>query len=145
MSCHQMPVTLNLFLSVAKASFCPTCGIKYCQDRAQLRMAFQASSNCSHRHCVFTIDEDLRHFFLEDRSLLRLPCFMLYAASFFACFIKMNHVSGTLSLVLFVFFIPSGVLLNGILISIALVTEGGFSDDGYLAHLVKHFDYTLSP
>ena len=25
---------------------------------------------CSHRHCVFTINEDLRHFFLEDRSLL---------------------------------------------------------------------------
>ena len=126
MSCHQMPVTLNLFLSVAKASFCPTCGIKYCQEQSQLRMAFQAHPNCSHRHCVFTIDEDLRHFFLEDRSLLRLPCFMLYAVSFFVCFIKLNHVSGTLSLVLFVFFIPSGVLLNGTLISIAWLRKAAF-------------------
>jgi len=25
---------------------------------------------CPHRHLVFTIDEELRHFFLEDRSLL---------------------------------------------------------------------------
>lgn len=25
---------------------------------------------CPHRHCGFTIDEELRHFFLEDRSLL---------------------------------------------------------------------------
>lgn len=25
--------------------------------------------HCTHRHCVFTIDEALRHFFLEDRSL----------------------------------------------------------------------------
>lgn len=25
---------------------------------------------CTHRHCVFTIAQELRHFFLEDRSLL---------------------------------------------------------------------------
>ena len=25
---------------------------------------------CPHHHCIFTIDEGLRHFFLEDRSLL---------------------------------------------------------------------------
>lgn len=25
---------------------------------------------CPHHHCIFTIDEELRHFFLEDRSLL---------------------------------------------------------------------------
>ena len=27
---------------------------------------------CTHRHCVFTIPEELRHFFLEDRNLLNL-------------------------------------------------------------------------
>ena len=48
--------------------FCPTCGVKYCQDRSD-SMAFKLIQ-CTHRHCVFTIDEELRHFFLEDRSLL---------------------------------------------------------------------------
>ena len=53
---------------LCKSRFCPTCGVKYCQDRSN-SMAFKLIQ-CTHRHCVFTIDEDLRHFFLEDRSLL---------------------------------------------------------------------------
>ena len=48
--------------------FCPTCGVKYCQARS-LNMSFKII-NANHRHCVFTIDKDLRHFFAEDRSLL---------------------------------------------------------------------------
>ena len=51
-----------------KSRFCPTCGVKYCQERSA-SMSFQLIQ-CTHRHCVFTIDEELRHFFLEDRSLL---------------------------------------------------------------------------
>lgn len=51
-----------------KSRFCPTCGVKYCQDRSNA-MAFKLIQ-CTHRHCVFTIDKELRHFFLEDRSLL---------------------------------------------------------------------------
>ena len=51
-----------------KSRFCPICGVKYCQDRSNA-MAFELIQ-CTHRHCVFTIDEGLRHFFLEDRSLL---------------------------------------------------------------------------
>ena len=48
--------------------FCPTCGNKYSMER---------TTNISiklihvlHRHCVFTIDQNLRNFFLQDRSLL---------------------------------------------------------------------------
>ena len=51
-----------------KSRFCPTCGVKYCQERST-SMSFKLV-NCTHRHCVFTIDEELLHFFLEDRSLL---------------------------------------------------------------------------
>ncbi|MDO4304369.1 MAG: transposase zinc-binding domain-containing protein, partial [Bacillota bacterium] len=51
-----------------KSRFCPTCGVKYCQERSNA-MSFKLIQ-CTHRHCVFTIDEELRHFFLEDRSLL---------------------------------------------------------------------------
>jgi len=48
--------------------FCPTCGNMYSIDRTT-SMSFRLVY-CKHRHCVFTIPEELRHFFLEDRSLL---------------------------------------------------------------------------
>lgn len=48
--------------------FCPTCGNKYSIDRTT-SMSFKLLQ-VRHRHCVFTIDEELRPFFLKDRSLL---------------------------------------------------------------------------
>ena len=48
--------------------FCPTCGNMYSIDRTTA-MSFKIVS-VKHRHCVFTIDDNLRHWFLEDRSLL---------------------------------------------------------------------------
>lgn len=51
-----------------KSRFCPTCGNKYSVDRTT-SMSFKIIQ-CTHRHCVFTIPEELRHFFLQDRSLL---------------------------------------------------------------------------
>lgn len=59
------------FLNVpfrCKSRFCNTCGVKYAQDRA-----FNISKKiirCEHRHIVFTIPEQLRIYFLEDRDLL---------------------------------------------------------------------------
>ena len=48
--------------------FCPTCGNRYSIDRTT-SMSFKLI-DVPHRHCVFTILQELRHFFLEDRSLL---------------------------------------------------------------------------
>lgn len=48
--------------------FCPTCGNKYSINRIT-SMSFKII-NVRHRHCVFTIAEELRSFFLKDRSLL---------------------------------------------------------------------------
>lgn len=48
--------------------FCPTCGNKYSINRTT-SMSFKII-NVKHRHCVFTIAEELRPFFLKDRSLL---------------------------------------------------------------------------
>lgn len=48
--------------------FCPTCGTKYSIERTT-SMSFKIL-NVKHRHCVFTIDSELRHYFLEDRTLL---------------------------------------------------------------------------
>lgn len=50
--------------------FCPFCGNKYNQIRS-----FQMSCklvSCVHRHCVFTIPEELRIYFLRNRTLLNL-------------------------------------------------------------------------
>lgn len=51
-----------------KSRFCPTCGAKYSIDRTT-SMAFKII-NVKHRHCVFTIADELRSYFLQDRSLL---------------------------------------------------------------------------
>ena len=88
----------------------PTCGVKYSQERST-SMAFKLV-NCTHRHCVFTIDEELRHFFLEDRSLLNC-LFRAVQSVILHMFNKINK-SQTLFLVLFVCFTLSVALLNGI-------------------------------
>lgn len=51
-----------------KSRFCPSCGNMYNQKRA-FRMSCKLVA-CVHRHCVFTIPEELRIFFLNDHSLL---------------------------------------------------------------------------
>ena len=43
--------------------FCPTCGNKYAMERST-SMSFKLI-DVPHRHCVFTIDEQLRDFFLN--------------------------------------------------------------------------------
>ena len=53
-----------------KSRFCPSCGNRYNQQRS-LNMSFKLIS-CTHRHCVFTIPEELRIFFLNNRSLLNV-------------------------------------------------------------------------
>ena len=51
-----------------KSRFCPSCGNKYNQLRS-FHMACKLVA-CVHRHCVFTIPEELRVYFLKDRTLL---------------------------------------------------------------------------
>lgn len=121
-----------------KSRFCPTCGVKYCQDRSNA-MAFKLIQ-CTHRHCVFTIDEDLRHFFLEDRSLL--DCLFNAVRSvvlrmFHQINKSKNFVPGFIC-VLHTFGRP----LEWNPHIHCLITEGGFSDDGFW-RVVKHFNYTL--
>lgn len=51
-----------------KSRFCPTCGNMYSIDRTTA-MSFKII-NVQHRHCVFTIADSLRPFFLANRDLL---------------------------------------------------------------------------
>lgn len=53
-----------------KSRFCPSCGNKYSIDRTTA-MSFKIV-NVSHRHCVFTIDDELRRFF-RTRPLYAQP------------------------------------------------------------------------
>ena len=53
-----------------KSRFCPSCGNKYNQLRS-FHMSCKLVS-CGHLHCVFTIPEELRIFFLKDCSLLNV-------------------------------------------------------------------------
>lgn len=99
------------------SKFCPSCGAKYCNDRATA-MSFKLIK-CHHRHCVFTIDEELRHFFLEDRSLLNC-LFSAVRSVVLNMFYKANK-SKTLFQVLFVYYILSDAPSNGIPIFIVLL------------------------
>lgn len=121
-----------------KSRFCPSCGVKYSQERST-QMAFKLI-RCTHRHCVFTIDDELRHFFLEDRSLL--DClFQAVRSVLLRMFHNLNKSKN---------FVPGFVC---VLHSFGrplewnphihcLITEGGFSDDGFW-RVVKHFNYSL--
>ena len=95
---------------------------------------------CTHRHCVFTIVEELRHFFLEDRSLW--DClFHAVRSVLLRMFYQMNKSKN---------FVPGFICvlqtfdrpLEWNTHIHCLVTEGGFSDDGFW-RVVKHFNYPL--
>ena len=65
--------------------FCPSCGNKYSMERTT-SMSFKLI-NVQHRHCAFTIDENLRDFFLQDRTLLHC-LFHSVAVLFPTCSLK---------------------------------------------------------
>ena len=117
--------------------FCPTCGVKYSQERSA-SMSFKLV-NCIHRHCVFTIDEELRLFFLKDRSLLNC-LFQAVRSVIFRMFYKMNKSQN---------FVPGficvlhtfGRPLEWNPHIHCLLSEGGYSDKGF-SRPVKHFNYT---
>ena len=118
--------------------FCPTCGNKYAMERTT-QMSFKLV-DVQHRHCVFTIDENLRHFFLEDRSLL--DCLFHSVNSVITCMFNkinksMNYTPGFI-LVLHTF----GRDLKWNPHIHCLVSEGGLSDSGFWKN-VSHFNYTF--
>ena len=118
--------------------FCPTCGNKYAMDRTT-SMSFKLV-NVTHRHCVFTIDENLREFFLKDRSLL--DCLFHSVNSVITrMFYKMNKSKiFTPGFIMFLHTFGRDLKWNPHIH--CLISEGGYSDDGFWRN-VKHFDYTF--
>ena len=118
--------------------FCPTCGNKYTMDRTT-SMSFKLV-NVTHRHCVFTIDENLREFFLKDRSLL--DCLFHSVNSVITrMFFKMNKSKNfTPGFIMVLHTFGRDLKWNPHIH--CLISEGGYSDDGFWRN-VKHFDYTF--
>ncbi len=116
--------------------FCPTCGNKYSMERTT-SMSFKLIK-VNHRHCVFTIDENLRIFFLKDRSLLN--CLFLAVSSvvlrMFQNINKSKNFTPGFIMVLHTF----GRDLKWNPHIHCLISEGGYSDDGFWRH-IKHFNY----
>ena len=118
--------------------FCPTCDNKYTMDRTT-SMSFKLV-NVTHRHCVFTIDENLREFFLKDRSLL--DCLFHSVNSVITrMFFKMNKSKNfTPGFIMVLHTFGRDLKWNPHIH--CLISEGGYSDDGFWRN-VKHFDYTF--
>lgn len=117
--------------------FCPTCGNKYAMDRTT-NMSFKLI-NVSHRHCVFTIDESLRIFFLQDRSLLNC-LFHAVTSVISRMFFNMNKSKKfTPGFIMVLHTFGRDLKWNPHIH--CLISEGAFSDDSTW-RTVKHFNYT---
>ena len=118
--------------------FCPTCGNKYSMERST-SMSFKLI-NVPHRHCVFTIDENLRDFFLQDRTLLH--CLFHSVASVLSrMFFKVNKSRNfTPGYIMVLHTFGRDLKWNPHIH--CLISEGGYSDDGEWLH-ITHFNYTF--
>ena len=113
-------------------------GNLYSQKRAEA-MANQLVA-VRHRHCVFTIPEELRHFFKEKRTLL--DCLFnavhsVVSRMFYSVNKSKNFTSGFIC-VLHTFGRP----LEWNPHIHCLISEGGHSDDGEWRN-IRHFNYKL--
>lgn len=96
--------------------------------------------NVQHRHCVFTIDENLRDFFLQDRSLLNC-LFHAVTNVVLHMFHKQNKSQNyTPGFIMVLHTFGRDLKWNPHIH--CLITEGGYSDDGFWK-TVKHFNYTF--
>lgn len=118
--------------------FCPTCGVKYAIGRTTA-MSFKVIG-VAHRHCVFTIAEELRDLFLKDRDLLSLlfdAVNSVVSRMFHKLNKKENFTPGFIC-VLHTF----GRDLKWNPHIHCLISEGGLSDKGFWRN-VHYFNYKL--
>ena len=121
-----------------KSRFCPACGNKYAMERTT-NMSFKLV-NVQHRHCVFTIDGNLRDFFLKDRRLLNC-LFHAVSSVILRMFRKMNKsMNYTPGFILVLHTFGRDLKWNPHIH--CLLSEGGLGDSGFWKN-VKHFNYTF--
>ena len=121
-----------------KSRFCPSCGNKYNQLRS-FHMSCKLVS-CTHRHCVFTIPEELRIYFLQDRTRLNL-LFSSVRDVVLRMFSKMNKSENfTPGFICVLHTFGRDLKWNPHIH--ALISEGG-AGNFTPWRPVKHFDYTF--
>ena len=121
-----------------KSRFCPSCGNKYNQLRS-FHMSCKLIS-CVHRHCVFTIPEELRIYFLQDRTLLNL-LFSSVRDVVLRMFFKMNKTENfTPGFICVLHTFGRDLKWNPHIH--ALISEGGAGNITPWRP-IKHFDYTF--
>ena len=121
-----------------KSRFCTTCGNLYSQKRAT-QMSF-VLIRAPHRHCVFTIPKELRHFFLKDRNLLNC-LFEAVSSVIFRWFHKLNKsLNFTPGFVCTLHTFGRSLQWNPHIH--VILTEGGLGDNN-LWRSCKHFNYTF--
>ena len=137
MYCCEHCGTLKFVPFRCHSRFCPSCGNLYARRRATA-MAGKLI-RCNHRHCVFTIPEELRRYFKENRSLL--DCLFHSVQSvvmeMFNKLSKSKHYTPGFICVLHTFGRP----LEWNPHIHCLISEGGFSDDGFWKKVI-YFNYT---
>ena len=121
-----------------KSRFCPSCGNKYNQIRS-FHMACKLVS-CVHRHCVFTIPQELRPYFLKDRTLLNC-LFLSVRDVVFRMFSKINKMENfTPGLICVLHTFGRDLKWNPHIH--ALISEGG-AGNFTPWRPVKHFNYSF--
>ena len=67
---HFQQFNWNIIPHSCHSRFCNACGVKYAKQLAAKATSF--CLDCPHRHIVFTIPEELRNWFRQDRTRLNL-------------------------------------------------------------------------
>ena len=119
-----------------KSRFCPSCGNSYNQKRSFCMSCKLV--NCVHRHCVFTIPEQLRIYFLNDRTLLHC-LFHAVRDAVLRLFYKLNKAENfTPGFICVLHTFGRDLKWNPHIH--ALISEGGAGNINPWRN-IKHFDY----
>lgn len=134
MAAHNVE-NLSSFLFVAIAVSAPLAVTSILWNALHLCLL----NNVHHRHCVFTIDENLRDFFLQDRTLLN--CLFHSVANVVShMFFKINKsMNFTLGYIMVLHTFGRDLKWNPHIH--CLISEGGYNDNG-VWHNITHFNYT---
>lgn len=128
--CH----TTSVVCYTCKSRFCSSCGVRYAKERA---LGISANAlDVPYRHLVFTIDEELREYFLRDREMLHL-LFSAVKDTLFYVFDKINGKKDTFTPGIIMVLHTFGRALNWNPHIHCLITEGGMNSK----HIYKNINF----
>lgn len=133
--CNQYTIVPH----TCKSRFCSSCGVQYAKDRT-----LEASKRCmktKHRHLTFTIPEELRPYFQNDRTMLEF-LFSAVNETITYVFTKMNKTQRITPGFISVLHTYGRDLKWNPHIH-TLITEGGITKKSKTFRKITHFHYEL--